>query len=74
MLQGDTHYLLHLYDLMRNELIEKSPELHMIKNVYQRSTELCMKKFEKPIIEEFTHLDLLIKFNKFVFYTSLFKY
>jgi len=61
--QGDTHYLLHLYDLMRNELIEKSPELHMIKNVYQRSTELCMKKFEKPIIEEFTHLDLLIKFN-----------
>jgi len=44
-------------------LIENSPELHMIKNVYQKSTALCMKKFEKPIIEEFTHLDLLIKFN-----------
>ncbi len=40
----DSHYLLYIYDLMRNELIEKGNQLNnLITAVYQRSVDLCLK-------------------------------
>lgn len=40
----DSHHLLYIYDLMRNELIEKGNQLNnLITAVYQRSLELCLK-------------------------------
>ena len=40
----DTHFLLYIYDMLRNELIDKGNELNnLIHAVYSRSTDICKK-------------------------------
>lgn len=40
----DSHYLLYVYDLMRNELIERGNQLNnLITAVYSRSVDICLK-------------------------------
>ncbi|XP_029707642.2 exosome complex component 10 [Aedes albopictus] len=46
----DTHYLLYIYDRMRNELIEKGASF--LPTVYNRSTFLCKQRYVKPLINE----------------------
>lgn len=46
----DTHYLLYIYDRMRNELIEKGASF--LQTVYNKSTFLCKHRYEKPVINE----------------------
>ena len=42
--QEDTHYLLHIYDRMRCELIDRGNEQkNLLQAVYQRSKELCLR-------------------------------
>ncbi|XP_055593359.1 exosome component 10-like [Uranotaenia lowii] len=48
----DTHYLLYIYDCMRNELIQKGPAL--LQTVYNKATFLCKQRYVKPIINEDT--------------------
>lgn len=61
----DTHYLLYIYDNMRNELIRKSNEgNNLIRSVYQASTEICKKRYAKPYITSFSHMDVYRKSKK----------
>lgn len=55
----DTHYLLYIYDRMRNELISKSnPEtLNLIHATLQRSAQTAMKLYVKDIYDAETGLN-----------------
>ena len=38
----DTHYLLHIYDVLRNQLIQRSNEMkNLLRSVYTKSADLC---------------------------------
>uniref|UniRef100_A0A1Q3F1E6 Exosome complex component 10 homolog n=1 Tax=Culex tarsalis TaxID=7177 RepID=A0A1Q3F1E6_CULTA len=52
----DTHYLLYIYDRMRNELIEKGASF--LQTVYNKSTFLCKHRYEKPVINEDTIMNI----------------
>jgi ribonuclease D len=45
----DTHYLLYMYDRIRNELVSKSTEQNnYVLNVLNRSRQLCLQVYAKP--------------------------
>ncbi|XP_058467390.1 exosome component 10 [Malaya genurostris] len=46
----DTHYLLYIYDCMRNELITKGASF--LQTVYNKSIFLCKQRYVKPIFNE----------------------
>uniref|UniRef100_A0A182PEM0 Exosome complex component 10 homolog n=1 Tax=Anopheles epiroticus TaxID=199890 RepID=A0A182PEM0_9DIPT len=46
----DTHYLLYIYDRMKNELLEKGEGL--LQTVYDKSTFLCKQRYQKPVMDE----------------------
>ncbi|XP_067005258.2 exosome complex component 10 homolog [Anabrus simplex] len=55
----DTHYLLYIYDVMKNALLDAANgKKNLLLSVIQRSTELCKKRYEKPILREDSHMDL----------------
>ncbi|XP_023213356.1 exosome component 10-like, partial [Centruroides sculpturatus] len=61
----DTHYLLYIYDMERNELIGKGNEQqNLLLSVYQRSKLVCLKKYEKPHFDENSYLLLYKKGKK----------
>lgn len=46
----DTHYLLHIKDILRNALIDvASGQSNILKAVYDRSTDICKKTYVKPV-------------------------
>lgn len=58
----DTHYLLYIYDVMKNELIKMGHgQKNILTSVYQSSTEICKKKYIKPRILPDSHLELYRK-------------
>lgn len=69
--RSDTHYLLYIYDMIRNELLENSdrsnPELGLISQVLDRSKETSLRRHEKIAYDAegghgaFGWLNLLIK-------------
>ncbi|XP_070561163.1 exosome complex component 10-like [Ptychodera flava] len=60
----DTHYLLYIYDKMRNELIEKgNAQKNLLRSVIERSTMVCLKKYQKPLFTENSH-EYLYKKNR----------
>ncbi|KAI5283715.1 exosome nuclease subunit, partial [Ascosphaera aggregata] len=47
--RSDTHYLLYIYDLIRNELLEKSDaEKSLVDYVLEKSKEESLQRFERP--------------------------
>ncbi|KAK3321563.1 ribonuclease H-like domain-containing protein [Apodospora peruviana] len=50
--RSDTHYLLYIYDMVRNELIESSdrskPEKDLIESVVQKSKGVSLQRYEHP--------------------------
>ncbi|XP_062113570.1 protein RRP6-like 2 [Humulus lupulus] len=56
----DTHYLLHIYDLMRMKLFSLSKESESsdisLQEVYKRSYELCIQLYEKELLTENSYL------------------
>lgn len=56
--RSDTHFLLYIYDMMRNELVEKSdpssPETDLIRVVLDKSREQALSRFENPTFDEET--------------------
>ncbi|XP_076472354.1 exosome complex component 10-like [Babylonia areolata] len=63
--QEDTHYLLYIYDRMRNELIDRGNEQrNLLQSVYQRSKNVCLKVFRKPRHTADSHHDLYMKSKK----------
>jgi exosome complex exonuclease RRP6 len=55
----DTHYLLYIYDCIRNDLIQKGHQTNasnpyaLIRSVYSKSNALCMKTYTKPIVKDY---------------------
>ncbi len=53
--RSDTHYLLYIYDMIRNELLEKSdrnnPEQDLIMQVLDRSRETSLRRHEKIVYD-----------------------
>ncbi|XP_023555336.1 exosome component 10 isoform X2 [Octodon degus] len=63
--QDDTHYLLYIYDRMRLELWERGNEQPtQLQVVWQRSRDICLKKFIKPIFTDESYLELYRKQKK----------
>lgn len=61
----DTHYLLYVYDVMKNALIEAANnENKYLLAVLEQSKELCKRKYEKPLLTEDSHLELYRKNKK----------
>lgn len=59
----DTHYLLYIYHKMRNEIIQ-TYSAKVLRVVITNSTQVCMKRYEKPIVGEDTHMDLYRRCKK----------
>ena len=52
--RSDTHFLLYIYDNMRNELIERSnpqPDGNLINTVLNRSKEEALQRYERPFYD-----------------------
>ncbi|EPB86354.1 hypothetical protein HMPREF1544_06893 [Mucor circinelloides 1006PhL] len=51
--RSDTHFLLYIYDRLRNELLEKSTseDGNLIKICLQRSNEVALQKYEKEVYD-----------------------
>ena len=53
--RADTHFLLYVYDNLRNELIEKSdastPEGNLIDYVLNKSKEVALQRYERPFYD-----------------------
>ncbi|XP_004705491.1 exosome component 10 [Echinops telfairi] len=63
--RDDTHYLLYIYDKMRLELWERGNERPVhLQVVWQRSRDICLKRFTKPIYTDESYLDLYRKQKK----------
>ncbi|RWR82153.1 protein RRP6-like protein 2 [Cinnamomum micranthum f. kanehirae] len=56
----DTHYLLHIYDLMRGRLINSSAESasgdDLLLEVYKRSCDVCLQLYEKELLTDTSYL------------------
>nr|KAF6443721.1 exosome component 10 [Molossus molossus] len=63
--RDDTHYLLYIYDKMRLELWEQgNGQPVQLQVVWQRSRDICLKKFIKPIFTDESYLELYRKQKK----------
>ncbi|KAF2827436.1 hypothetical protein CC86DRAFT_455098 [Ophiobolus disseminans] len=53
--RADTHFLLYVYDNMRNELVEKSdfpdPERNKVQDVLLKSKETALQRYENPVYD-----------------------
>ncbi|XP_057506695.1 protein RRP6-like 2 [Actinidia eriantha] len=56
----DTHYLLHIYDLLRIRLLSESTESEksddLLVEVYKRSYDICMQLYEKELFTDSSYL------------------
>ncbi|KAG6193435.1 hypothetical protein E4U27_007760 [Claviceps purpurea] len=56
--RSDTHYLLYIYDCVRNELVDRSdrsdPETDLINSALERSRELSLSRYDHPDYSEAT--------------------
>ncbi|XP_053547418.1 exosome component 10 [Bombina bombina] len=63
--RGDTHYLLYIYDKMRTELLKTANgQPNLLQMVWQKSKDICLKRFTKPIFTEDSYLELYQKQKK----------
>uniref|UniRef100_A0A8C3Y1K5 Exosome complex component 10 n=1 Tax=Catharus ustulatus TaxID=91951 RepID=A0A8C3Y1K5_CATUS len=63
--RDDTHYLLYIYDKMRELLWERGKEQPtQLQVVWQRSRDICLKKYIKPLFTDESYLDLYRKQKK----------
>ncbi|GAB1859700.1 phospholipase A1 [Camponotus japonicus] len=61
----DTHYLLHIKDMLKNELIETANgKSNILKAVYDRCTDLCKRTYVKPIWTEESCMNMYRKSQK----------
>jgi len=50
--RSDTHFLLHIYDCIRNELISNSTQVHdLLDEVLKRSKEYALQRYEHPVYD-----------------------
>uniref|UniRef100_A0A8B9NH03 Exosome complex component 10 n=1 Tax=Accipiter nisus TaxID=211598 RepID=A0A8B9NH03_9AVES len=57
--RDDTHYLLYIYDKVREALWERGNEQStQLQVVWQRSKDICLKKYIKPLFSDESYLEL----------------
>lgn len=62
--QEDTHYLLYIFDRLRNELLARStPDLDRVRAVLRRSEEVALKRYEIELYDEQAYTNLLSKYR-----------
>ncbi|KAJ3587152.1 hypothetical protein NHX12_013542 [Muraenolepis orangiensis] len=60
--RADTHYLLYMYDCLRGELLDfNNGQPGLLESVWNRSRDISLKKYSKPIFTEESYLHLLRK-------------
>lgn len=60
--QQDTHYLLYIYDNIKNDLLNlANGQSTLVKGVFNDSKIICLKRYIKPLINENSHKDLYLK-------------
>ncbi|KAJ6656787.1 hypothetical protein lerEdw1_003118 [Lerista edwardsae] len=63
--RDDTHYLLYIYDRLREALWDRANgQPAQLQAVWQRSKTICLKKYIKPIFTEDSYLELYRKQKK----------
>ncbi|XP_029434988.1 exosome component 10 [Rhinatrema bivittatum] len=63
--RADTHFLLYIYDKMRMEFLEAGKgQANMLRMVWQKSRDICLKRYIKPIFTEDSYLELCRKQKK----------
>ncbi|XP_030078125.1 exosome complex component 10 [Microcaecilia unicolor] len=63
--RSDTHFLLYIYDKMRVALLEEGKgQTNLLQMVWQKSRDICLKKYIKPIFTEDSYLELSRKHKK----------
>uniref|UniRef100_A0A2C9JNJ3 Exosome complex component 10 homolog n=1 Tax=Biomphalaria glabrata TaxID=6526 RepID=A0A2C9JNJ3_BIOGL len=61
----DTHYLLYIYDMMKNQLLERgNAQKNLLMSVYERSKNVAAKIYQKPIFTPHDYLELYKKSKK----------
>uniref|UniRef100_A0A1A9W6I2 Exosome complex component 10 homolog n=1 Tax=Glossina brevipalpis TaxID=37001 RepID=A0A1A9W6I2_9MUSC len=61
----DTHFLIYVYECLTNDLLKAgNQQSQLLRNVYQRSTELCKKRYVKPVLTPSSYLDHYRKSKK----------
>ncbi|XP_053658113.1 exosome component 10 [Anopheles marshallii] len=60
----DTHYLLYIYDRMKNELLDKGEGL--LQTVFDKSTFMCKQRYQKPVMNEDTVMNIYRR-SRYVF-------
>nr|CAD7263162.1 unnamed protein product [Timema shepardi] len=61
----DTHYLLYIYDTMKNALLDAANgNTNILESVLQQSTEICKKRYWKPILTEDSHMGVYRRSKK----------
>ncbi|KAK3376740.1 ribonuclease H-like domain-containing protein [Lasiosphaeria ovina] len=68
--RSDTHYLLYIFDMVRNELVGSSdlsdPEKNLVELVIQRSKDVSLQRYESPVYDSETGLGPRGWFNTLV--------
>lgn len=60
----DTHFLVYIGKMMKNELLQKGAgNTNLVEAVFNQSREVCLKRYEKPILTEASPLDLYNRDN-----------
>ncbi|XP_053704720.1 spermidine synthase isoform X2 [Synchiropus splendidus] len=63
--RSDTHYLLYIYDCMRAQLLDfNHGQPGLLQSVWNKSRDISLKKYIKPIFTEESYLELLRKQKK----------
>lgn len=63
--QQDTHYLLYVYDRLKNDLIDAANGVtNLLSTVFHDSKIVCLKRYEKPIFNSQSYKDLYLKMKK----------
>ncbi|KAJ8938385.1 hypothetical protein NQ314_011518 [Rhamnusium bicolor] len=58
----DTHYLIYIYQMLKNELINKANgQDNILLSVIKSSTETCKKRYFRSVLTEDSHLDFYRK-------------
>lgn len=61
--RSDTHFLLYIYDRLRNDIFDQRGGSEGLHTVLEKSRYICMRRYEKFILEEHSYFYLRRKFN-----------
>jgi len=68
--RNDTHYLLHIYDILRKKLINYGKaKTHQYSSTYlmmvfDRSKEICLRVYQKPILKNYEYYGMINNYKK----------